>query len=187
MEDSLMRFCARLALVVLAFFPALVFAQNAAPAGEQHLLLRCPSLSQDRIAFRYADDVWTVPRQGGEALRLTSNGHVVAGPFYSPDGSQVAYTAHLRGNDDVYLIPAGGGVPRRITWHPAGSAVVGWTRDGKDVLISSGMASYRHFDRLFLVRADGSGMPEPLPLPMGVEGSYSPDGQSLAYQPISKW
>ena len=30
-------------------------------------------------------------------------------------------------------------------------------------------------------------MPEPLPLPAGVEGFLSPDGQSIAYQPITKW
>ena len=41
--------------------------------------------------------------------------------------------------------------------------------------------------RLFRVHADGSGVPEPLPLPSGIEGSFSPDGQSLAYQPITKW
>ena len=185
-----MRLCTRFAPAVLALsalIPAFAAGQSADPAADQHLLLRSPSLSQDRIAFRYADDIWTVPRQGGEARRLTSNGHVGAGPYYSPDGSEIAYTAHLAGNDDVYIIPAGGGVPRRITWHPAGSEVVGWSRDSKNVLIASGMASYRHFARLFLVHADGSGMPEPLPLPMGIEGSYSPDGQSLAYQPISKW
>jgi hypothetical protein len=30
------------------------------------------SLGQDKIAFLYADDVWTVSREGGEARRLTS-------------------------------------------------------------------------------------------------------------------
>src|SRR6185437_9531749 len=130
------------------------------PSGDQHLLLRSPSLSQGSSAFRYADDIWTVPRQGVVAQRLTSNGNVVAGPYFSPDGSQIAYTAHLHGNDDVYIVPAGGGVPRRITWHPAGSGVVGWTRDGKNVLIVTGGFSYRHFGRLFLVHADESGMPE---------------------------
>jgi tricorn protease len=174
----------RLALALLA---VATFATSASAQQDQHLLLRSPSLSADHIAFRYADDIWTVARTGGEAQRLTSNGNVVAGPFYSPDGSQIAYTAHLNGNSDVYIIPAAGGIPRRVTWHPAGSRIVGWTRDGKSVLIASGMASYRHFDRLFVAHADGSGMPEPLPLPMGFEGSYSPDGQSLAYQPISKW
>ena len=112
------------------------------------LLLRNPSLSQDKIAFRYADDIWTVSRQGGEAERLTSNGHVNAGPFYSPDGAWIAYSAALHGNTRCVIIPASGGVPRRITWHPAGSGVVGWSPDGKDVLIRSGAASFRHFPAL---------------------------------------
>ena len=172
--------------LLLALVALLVVA--ALPASAQApLLLRNPSLSADKVAFLYADDVWTVARQGGEAQRLTSNGHVNAGPFYSPDGSQIAYSAHLNGNTDVYVIPANGGIPRRITWHPAGSLVAGWSADGKNVLIASGALSYRHFDKLFLVRADGSGMPDPLPLPSGVQGSFSPDGQSIAYQPITKW
>jgi tricorn protease len=167
-----------LALAVL--LPGLCSAQ--AP-----LLLRNPSLSQDRIAFLYADDIWTVSRQGGGAERLTSDGHVTGGPYYSRDGVWIAYSAHLNGNTDVYVIPAAGGIPRRITWHPDGSMVVGWSPDGKDVLIRSGQSSYRDYDRLFRVHADGSGVPESLPLPTGVEASFSPDGQSLAYQPITKW
>src|SRR5579871_1576702 len=139
-------------IVVLAASTVCGLAQSSPP-----LLLRNPSLSQDRIAFRYADDIWTVSRQGGEAQRLTSNGNVTAGLYYSPDGTRIAYTAHLHGNDDVYIIPAAGGIPHRVTWHPAGSEVVGWSRDGQSVLIASGMASYRHFGRLFLVHADGSG------------------------------
>jgi tricorn protease len=176
----------RLALVLLALtaaFASLVSAQTVSAP----LLLRNPSLSQDKIAFRYADDIWTVNRQGGDAERLTSNGQVSAGPFYSPDGAWIAYSAHLHGNTDVYIVPAEGGIPHRLTWHPDGSIVVGWSPDGKDVLIAGGQASFRHFDRLFRVHADGSGSPEPLPLPSGSEGSFSPDGQSIAYQPLTKW
>lgn len=173
-------------IVALAILLSTVAAVQSAGA-QTPLLLRNPSLSQDKIAFLYADDIWTVSRQGGEAERLTSNGHVVAGPFYSPDGSQIAYAAHLAGNTDVYVVPSAGGVPRRITWQPQGSLVVGWTPDGKNVLVASGALSYRHFLKLFLVHADGSGMPEPLPLPTGFEGSFSPDGQSIAYQPHTKW
>ena len=178
----------RLALILLAL-AALLPALGSAQSTTDHspLLLRSPSLSQDRIAFRYADDIWTVSRQGGEAERLTSNGKVVAGPFFSPDGSQIAYSAHLNGNVDAYVMPSLGGVPHRITWHPAGNSVIGWTPDGKNVLIASSALSYRHFLKLFTVHADGSGMPEPLPLPSGFQGSYSSDGQSLAYQPLTKW
>ena len=178
------RALAAVSLVALFFAYSVIASAQSASAP---LLLRKPSLSGDKVAFLYADDVWTVDRQGGEAQRLTSNGQVSAGPFFSPDGAWIAYSAHLQGNTDVYVIPANGGVPRRITWHPAGSHVVGWTPDGKDVLIASGALSYRRFLRLFLVRADGSGLPEPLPLPAGSEGSFSPDGQMLAYNPITKW
>jgi len=185
----MIRTCSRFSPLLLMLALLLASAQGAFAAGNSPapLLLRNPSLSQDKIAFRYADDIWTVSRQGGEAVRLTSDGQVQAGPFYSPDGASIAYSAHLNGNTDAYIIPATGGVPRRITWHPDGSAVVGWSPDGKDLLIASGQASYRHFQRLFRAHADGSGVPEPLPLPSGLQGSFSPDGQSLAYQPLSKW
>jgi tricorn protease len=177
-----------LAPVLFALAVFLPFAAlSQTPSAQPPLLLRNPSLSQTSIAFVYADDIWTVSRQGGQAERLTSDGAVSAGPYYSPDGTQIAYSAHLHGNTDVYVIPANGGVPRRITWHPTGSEVVGWSPDGKNVLIASGALSYRHFYRLFLVHADGSGMPEPLPLPAGIQGSFSPDGQSIAYEPFTKW
>ncbi len=174
-------------LAVVTTFAASAQGSSASGGAEAPLLLRNPSLAQDRIAFLYADDVWTVNRQGGEAHRLTSNGHVVAGPFFSPDGSEIAYSAHLEGNTDVYVIPSNGGVPRRITWHPEGTGVVGWSPDGKNVLVASGALSYRHFTKLFLVPADGSGVPEPLPLPSGSQASFSPDGSEIAYQPFTKW
>jgi tricorn protease len=180
-----MRSFARLPILLVLAVSTFAAAQSSGTAGP--LLLRNPSLSRERIAFIYADDVWTVSRQGGEAQRLTSNGHVEAGPYFSPDGTEIAYTAHLEGNSDVYVVASGGGVPLRITWHPQGSEVVGWAPDGKSVLVATGALSYRHFLKLYLVHRDGSGMPEPLPLPGGSQGSFSPDGQSIAYNPITKW
>lgn len=184
----MMRVCLRSALFLLSFTLVCSAPAFAQPSGSQPpLLLRSPSLSQDRIAFRYADDVWTVNREGGMAERLTSNGAVEAGPYFSPDGTSIAYSARLQGNLDVYIVPATGGVPKRITWHPDSDRVVGWSRDGKNVLVASDALSHRHFLKLFLVHADGSGMPEPLPLPTAFEGSFSPDGQSIAYEPHTKW
>jgi tricorn protease len=155
---------------------------NAAP-----LLLRNPSLSQDRIAFLYAGDIWTVPRQGGDARRLTSISAVNAGPYFSPDGAQVAYSARQHGSSDVYVVGSDGGVPRRLTWEPTGSQVTGWTADGKDVLFTSGHASKSVYPRLFQIRADGVGPAEVLPLPSVDWGSFSSDGGTLAYVPVRQW
>jgi tricorn protease len=158
-----------------------------ASAGAAPLLLRNPSLGQDRIAFLYGGDIWTVPRQGGDARRLTSIGAVSGGPYFSPDGSQVAYSAREHGTNDVYIVSSDGGVPRRLTWEPTGSSVTGWTPDGKDVLFTSGHASKSVYPRLFQVRADGVGPASVLPLPSVDWGSFSSDGSTLAYVPVRQW
>src|SRR5277367_3926954 len=167
---------------LLASFVLCGFAQGAEP-----LLLRNPSLSRDKIAFIYANDVWTVSRDGGEARRLTSIGAVIDGPYYSPDGNQIAYSTRQNGLTDIYVVSADGGVPRRLTWNPSGNHIVGWTPDGKDILFASPFASYSDFYRLFRLHADGTGTPVLLPLPSGTHGSYSPDGETLAYVPVLQW
>ncbi len=150
-------------------------------------LYRSPSLSDRSIAFRYADDVWTVPVEGGVARRLTSTGNVVEGPFFSPDGTMVAYSAHKQGATDVYVVPASGGVPRRITFHPGGNFVIGWTPDGKSVLYTSMQESVRTYFQIYTMPVDGSGLPHRLPLPSAADGSMSPDGGSIAYNPWLQW
>jgi tricorn protease len=169
-------------LSVIASLSFCVTAWSAAP-----LLLRNPSLGQDRIAFLYAGDIWTVARAGGEARRLTSIGIVSAGPYISPDGSQIAYSTSDHGLTDVYVIGVDGGVPRRLTWEPTGSLATGWSPDGKEVLFTTGHASKSVYPRLFRVRADGVGPAEALPLPSVDWGSFSSDGTTLAYVPVRQW
>ena len=158
-------------------------AWSAAPP----LLLRNPALSLDQIAFLYADDIWVVARDGGEARRLTSVGDVTAGPYFSPDHTQIAYSTTAHGLTDVYVMSAEGGVPRRLTWEPTGNRAVGWTPDGKSVLFTSTHASYSDFPRLSRIRADGVGPAQVLPLPSAAQGSFSDDGGTLAYVPFQQW
>jgi tricorn protease len=169
-------------LRIIAAFLLCGSAWSATP-----LLLRNPALSQDRIAFLYADDIWTVAREGGEAKRLTSVGNVFAGPYFSADHTQIAYSTRSHGLTDVYVVDAGGGVPRRLTWEPTGNVAAGWTPDGKDVLFASLHSSYSDFPRLYRIRADGVGAAQPLPLPSAAAGSFSGDGSTLAYVPFEQW
>jgi tricorn protease len=147
------------------------------------LLLHHPTLSETQIVFVYAGDLWSVPRAGGVAQRLTAGAGAASLPVFSPDGSEIAFTGDYDGNEDVYVIPASGGTPRRLTYHPAADEVLGWTRDGKSVLFASQRNSYSFFNRLYTVSRDG-GFPTELPLPGGSEGSYSPDGKEIAYVPL---
>lgn len=152
-------------------------------ATQPPLLLQHPTLSATQIAFAYGGDIWTVPREGGVATRLTAGIGTASGPAFSPDGTEIAFTGAYDGNTDVYVIPAAGGTPHRLTYHPAPDDVVGWTRDGKQILFTSTRNSYSRFQQLFTVSSSG-GFPEALPLPIAVDGSYSPDSSQLAYVPL---
>jgi len=152
-------------------------------AADEPLLLQKPTLSKTHIVFVYAGDLWSVPRAGGDAVRLTSGTGNESDPAFSPDGTSIAFTGQYDGNVDVFLVPAAGGVPKRLTWHPAPDRVIGWSPDGKRILLTSPRTAYSSFNEIFSVPVEG-GIEEKLPLPSGYEASMSPDGQSIAYQPI---
>jgi tricorn protease len=168
---------------IIAILFVLITTSFCFAEGPPPLLLQHPTLSATQIAFVYAGELWTCPREGGVATRLTSGIGTVSRPFFSPDGSEIAFTGDYNGNADVYTIPARGGEPLRLTYHPAPDLVMGWTRDGKQVLFASPRSSHDTFSRLFTISRDG-GFPTELPLPIAAEGSYSPDGSQLAYVPL---
>ena len=122
----------RAALVIAA---SLVLAEAAPAQGTR--LLRRPAISRELVAFEYGGDLWTVPRGGGQARRLTSTPAAEIDPWFSPDGSRIAFTATVGGNTDVYVVPATGGEPTRLTFHPSLDAARGWSPDGRRVLFAS--------------------------------------------------
>ena len=173
-----------------AFIWAFLFSAMTCAAfaqGDEPLLLRQPTLSRTGIAFGYAEDIWIVGRDGGDARRLTTGAGVSGGPAFSPDGTLIAFTGEYDGNTDVYLIPAAGGVPRRLTYHAGPDTAAGWTPDGKSVIFSSSRNNPNDGARLFAVPVEGGGFPAELPLPIADEGCYSPDGSRLAYVPLFQW
>jgi len=163
----------------------LLVAGSLGAQSERPQLLQKPALSRMQIAFSYAGDLWLVPRGGGDAQRLTTGVGLETDPVFSHDGAWIAFTGEYDGNLDVYVVSAAGGSPRRLTYHPGVDSAVGWTNDGKHILFRSGRSSYSaRFDRLFTLPVNGGGLPTELPLPMGEQASYSPDGSRLAYVPF---
>ena len=158
---------------------------SAAAAAAPHLFQQ-PALSKTQVAFSFAGELWTVPRDGGDARRLVTGQLRNYRPIFSPDGSQIAFTGIYDENADVYVVPAAGGEPRRLTYHPGGDVAVGWTPDGKSILFRSTRTTVRDLPKLFTVPVAG-GIPDELPLPSGTTGSYSPDGKRVAYVPFQQW
>jgi tricorn protease len=158
------------------------FAQGNGPT-----LFQQPAINKTHIVFVYAGDLWIVAREGGEAQRLTTGVGIETEPHFSPDGSTIAFTGEYDGNTDVYTIPVTGGVPKRLTFHPGPDRAVGWTPDGKKVLFASSRNSTSGYSRLFTIGVEGGGLPTEIPLPIASFGSFSADGSSIAYEPLSQW
>jgi tricorn protease len=137
---------------------------SLAAAGQGTLLLRQPTVSDARIVFVYANDLWAADRSGGDAWRLTSNEGAESHPHFSPDGRHIAFTAQYDGNTDVYVTPDGQHV----------------------VFVSSREAVPTRESRFYKVHREG-GTPEPLPVPRAVAGDLSPDGRYMAYQEVGFW
>lgn len=161
------------------------------------LLLRSPSLSETKIAFAFAGTIWTANRDGSDLRQITTHGHE-SRPILSPDGSQIAFSgnydasgpsdasSYIPGARYVYVVPATGGEPRQLTYHPADMGAVNWTPDGKSVLFISSrtgfVGSQGKIVQMFSVPVAG-GAPERVPLIRATEGSLSPDGKRIAYVP----
>src|SRR5690606_414498 len=100
-------------------------------------LLSQPAISNDHIAFVYAEDLWVAEKDGSHPRRLTIDEGQESSPIFSPDGKMIAFNASYEDNTDVYIIPVSGGVPKRLTWHPYQDMVRDFTPDGKKVLFAS--------------------------------------------------
>jgi tricorn protease len=170
----------------LSSIAAVVFLAGGLRAAETDTaLLSQPAVSANHIGFIYADDLWVADLDGKNPRRLTSDIGVELNPHFSPDGQTIAFSAQYDGNVDVFTIPITGGPPKRLTTHPGPDIVRGWTPDGSAVLFSSPRNVFTNrYSQLFTVPTSG-GMPTQLPIPNGVEASYSPDGEQIAYTPIA--
>jgi tricorn protease len=84
---------------------------SADSARAQTKLLRFPDIHGDRVVFTYAGDLWTASATGGSAIRLTSHPGVEVFGKFSPDGNWIAFTGQYDGDEQVYIVSSGGGVP----------------------------------------------------------------------------
>jgi len=154
--------------------------------------MRFPNTHGERIVFVARDHLWTVAIHGGAATRLSDEAGQYWMPRYSPDGKWIAFTASFHGNADVYVMPAGGGTPRRLTFHAdiVGKApvwwgpddmVVTWTPDSSAIVFLSRRQAWNtKVQRLYSVSLAG-GLETALPLNDAGLMTYGADGHTIAY------
>jgi tricorn protease len=181
---------------IFLFVPLFLSVFAAAAFSRQEArLLRFPAVHGNQIVFTYAGDLYSVPAAGGVARKLTNDVGFEMFAHFSPDGKQLAFTAQYDGNTEVYLMPAEGGVPKRLTYTATlsrddvsdrmgpNNIVLGW-KDNEHILFRSRRIEFNDFKgQLYLVAVTG-GPIEQLPLPRGGFSSYSPDGKKMAYNRV---
>jgi tricorn protease len=143
---------------------------------------RYPSIGGGAIVFASEGDLWKVPVGGGTAMRLTAYEGEEKFPRISPDGKWIAFTAQYEGNDDVYVMSAAGGEPKRLTYHPLPEQTLGWTADGKIVFRSR--RDTPHNDYRCYTLSPAGGIPELIPLEPAAWVSFEPKGKRIALQKI---
>ncbi len=172
---------ARVRKSALAFLTAAVALSAAAlsrAAGVEGFY-RMPTIRGEQVVFASEGDLWSVSLNGGRAIRLTTHPANEVLPFLSPDGKLIAFTADYEGSANVYIMPAEGGEPRRLTYIPR-ALCAGWSNDGKSVYFRLRNAGRDSEEFTYSVPLDG-GEPTKLPLGTAAAVSYSPDGTMVAF------
>ena len=159
-------------------------------------LLRFPTTNGRQIVFCYAGELYTVAKEGGIARRITSGPGYTSFPRFSPDGTQLAFTSQYDGNTEVYVMPAEGGPPKRLTTSATlgrddisdrmgpNNLVMAWENTKPLVVFRSRMKSFNDFiGQLFTVGLDAE-LPQQLPVPRGGFVSFSPDDSKMAFNRV---
>lgn len=165
---------------LLLFLCGACFAQISPPR-----MIQMPDIHGDKVVFVAEGDIWLGDLVSKQAYRATTHEGEETSPKFSPDGTEIAFSASYDGGRDVYVMPVRGGIPRRVTFDPAGAEMVDWTPDGSSILFRSSRCGPGFYTQLFLVDVDG-GLPRVLPMEKASRGSFSSDGKKLAYTKIPR-
>jgi gamma-glutamyltranspeptidase len=119
----------------------------AAPAAVAALLLAVPLHSQvgvglrepawapdgKRLAVVHLDRILLMQPDGHDVRELSRGSAAQREPAWSADGRRIAFAGERGDGFDIYVVPARGGVPERITALGGDARTPSWTPDGRIV------------------------------------------------------
>ncbi len=127
----------RCMLLLVGLFVSLITGSSQAGVEGYY---QQPTIVADHVVFVSEGDLWRVSMSGGLASRLTTHQEPASQPALSPDGQWLAFVAGYDGGPGVYLMPAEGGQPRRLSFEPGSVRVTGWTPDGRVVYATDSLS-----------------------------------------------
>ncbi len=148
--------------------------------------IRFPSIHRDSIVFVAEDDLWLVESAGGRAERLTAGVAEVKTPYFSPDGTQLAFVGESEGSEEVYLMRSLGDEAQRLTFQSAICTLAGWSPDGERIFFASSVDQFDSRARFLYALSPQGGLPVPMPYGMANALSYGPQGSVVIGRNISE-
>jgi TolB protein len=124
-------------------------------------------------------DLWTMPVDGGEPVRLTDDPAQDWAPRWSPDGHEIAFYSNRTGDRELWVMPAAGGPARQLTSSPGLDAGPEWSPDGMEVAFRSERTGSSN---IWVTSADGRRLRQVTDGPASdYHSTWSPDGRWLAF------
>ena len=152
-------------------------------AGAQSVLINLPVVSPDgkSVAFNYQGDIWTMDITGQNTKRITIHEGYDTKPFWSSTGKDIAFISNRFGNDDIFVIGANGGTPKRLTYHSTDDEITDYTKEGN--ILFSTERYYSQVEREPEIQhiSDAGGTPELYLKSLGFDAKLSPNGKYVAF------
>ena len=136
-------------------------------------------------------EIWTMPADGGEPVRVTEDGHFDFNPVWSPDGKSLYYSSDRGGSQNLWRVAISEesgevlGTPEPVTSGVAAEALhLSLSGDGRKVAyVAQTVASNIH--KVDFDPSAGEALGSPVPVTRGsnrvVVTDTSPDGEWLTY------
>ncbi|MCP5063930.1 MAG: peptidase S41, partial [Ignavibacteriae bacterium] len=165
------------------FFFTLVILTQSSFSQTTTPLLRKPSINNNgtQIAFSYQGDIWKANIDGSGISRLTIHEGYESTPLWNNDGTKIAFNSNRLGNNDIFVINANGGTPKRITYHSTNDILSDWTNNDDLLFSTSRVFRQVEWDMETASVSASGGTPKRLLDAVGSSAVASPDGRFLAY------
>jgi len=161
--------------VLVSHYPDAAFDPAWSPDGSK--LLYCVRPGDN---FFGPSELYVVDAAGGTPVLLESDNSRNRSPAWSPNGAEIVFQSDRSGDDELWLIPAGGGAATVVTTGvPFVDGSPSWSPDGQSIVFTSERTGTQD---LWIISRDGSGEAQLTfePEDQG-DADWSPSGEYIAF------
>ncbi len=145
------------------------------------------TLAYDRLLLRRNIYALPIPGRGSVSIRsaapLTSANQTVEMASLSGDGTQLVFDSNIEGRQDLYIMPAAGGEPRRVTRDGFDDFSPDFSPDAREIVFHTIRNTTRD---IHVIGSDGTG--EVVLVDDAAESfhpAFSPDGLAVVYSDLA--